>query len=150
MPSVQPPRPQNRSMPSGFTSPPLVCAERVCAPACPLVSVGRSATRPRSGLGFAALSCDQFLVGKTLAAHRHNHAIQPVHGVPLDVAVVEPEGELVDVAAKMLRAGMVVDAGNAALHDGPDRFDAVGVDIAARVLASAVVDRVVAEEQAVE
>src|SRR4051794_18975232 len=65
----------------------------------------------------------------------------------LDVALVQPEGELVNVPAQMLRAGVMVDAENAPLHDREDALDTVGRHVAAHELAGAVIDRLVIEEQ---
>src|SRR3954447_16179574 len=74
-------------------------------------------------------------------------ASEPGQRVQLDVAFVQPKGELVNVAAQMLRAGMVIDAEDAALHDREDALDAVGRHVAAHELASAVIDRLVIEEK---
>ena len=68
----------------------------------------------------------------------------------LDVAFVQPEGELVDVPVQVLRADVVVDAVAAALQDRPDAFNAVRVGSATRVLASRMIDGIVTEEQPVK
>ena len=76
------------------------------------------------------------------AAHERAHAVE---GRDLAVALVELEGSFVDVAGQMLGQDVVLGAVDGALEHGPDRFDAVGVDIAARILAFAVVYRLVRE-----
>jgi hypothetical protein len=53
----------------------------------------------------------------------------------LHVAFAEPEGELVNVAMQVLVAGVMIDAMQIALQDGPDAFDAIGRDAIANVLA---------------
>lgn len=70
--------------------------------------------------------------------------------MPGHVAVVEAERELADVAVQMLRAGVVIDTMDAALHDRPHAFDPVGVNTVADVFARAVVDALVGVEQPVE
>src|SRR5947209_3689278 len=71
----------------------------------------------REPLGASGSSCDQRLVSQALARNTVNEAVEPLQRVTGHVAVVEPERELVNVAAKMLRAGVVVDADQAALED---------------------------------
>src|SRR3954451_16579088 len=65
----------------------------------------------------------------------------------LDVAFAQQKRELVNVPAQMLRASMVIDAEDAALHDREDALDAVGRHVAAHELASTVINRLVIEEQ---
>lgn len=89
---------------------------------------------------------DQLLVGDALARNARHEAVQPLHGVAVDVAFVQPERELIDVATKVLLARMVIDADQAALEDGEHALDAVGRDAIADILALAVVDRLVAVE----
>jgi hypothetical protein len=55
------------------------------------------------------LLCDKVCVSQPLALDRADKALQPRQGVVPDVALVEPERELIDVAAKVFRAGMVID-----------------------------------------
>src|SRR3954447_11141965 len=108
----------------------------------------RSLPPPSAASGFSAdPSCDQRLVCQPLAGCSGDEAVQPGQCVQLDVAFVQPERELVNVAAQMLRAGMMIDAENAALHDREDALDAVGCHVAAHELSSAVIDRLVIEEQ---
>ena len=61
----------------------------------------------------------------------------------LDVALVQPERKFVNVAVKMLRAGVMIDANQAALQDSKDAFNPVGRYILAYVFASAVVHGIV-------
>ena len=63
----------------------------------------------------------------------------------LDVAFIEPERELINVAVQMLRADMVERAVNAALKNGKDAFDAVCRHVVADELGCAVVDRFMGE-----
>ena len=83
---------------------------------------------------------NEFLVGQPLANCASRHAIQPVHRAALDVTFVQSEGEFVNVATKMLRAYLMVDAMNATLHDGPHGFDTVRADAVAHVFSTAMVD----------
>jgi hypothetical protein len=50
-------------------------------------------------------SCDQVLIGEPLARHALNEAV--LQGMPLYIALVEPENELINVPAKVFRADMV-------------------------------------------
>src|SRR4051812_14004874 len=102
---------------------------------------GMTAPCLRSGREHRAFSfsCDQLLVGDAALGRGGNQAIQPLEGVALHVPLVEPEGELVDVAAKVFVAGVVIDAVQPALQDSPNGLDAVRVDAIARVFARAVV-----------
>lgn len=68
-----------------------------------------------------------------------NQAIEPVHRADLDVALVQPKGEFVDVAAKVFRTDLMINAVDAALHDCENAFNAVRGDVAANVFASAVI-----------
>ena len=90
---------------------------------------------------------DKGFVGQALARNAVNEAIEPLHRVALHVALIQAERELVNVATKVLLAGVVVDADQAALHDREHAFDAVGGHAVADVFAFAVVDGFVIEEQ---
>jgi len=71
-------------------------------------------------LGFLAASArslDQRLVCQPLPGDPVNKAVEPGQGMVLDVALIEPEGELVNIAAKVLRAGVVIDADQAAFQN---------------------------------
>jgi len=82
---------------------------------------GTPARRPRSGLALSGASRGQFLVGDAALASGGDQVVQALEGVPLDVALVQAEGELVDVAGKVLFAGVVVHAGQPARPPVPAR-----------------------------
>jgi len=90
---------------------------------------------------------DQRLVGEALALRARHEAFQPLHRVVFHVAVVQPEGEFIDVTAQMLLAGVMVDADQAALENREHALDVVGRNAVADVFAGAVVDGLVIEEQ---
>src|SRR5208282_1230386 len=96
------------------------------------------------------ISCGQPRIGQPLATDRFDHRIQPLKAVPFDVAFVQPKGELVQIAAKMLAAHAVVNAVVAAFQDCPDALNRVRVGRASRILASRVIDRIVTVEQPVQ
>ena len=96
------------------------------------------------------VSLDQPLVRETFSARVVDETIQPLEGVPLYIAIVQAEGELIDVALQVLRAGVMVDAMQPALQDGPYALNAVGRDWPAREFASPVVYCVMVEEQSTE
>src|SRR5260370_15992915 len=100
--------------------------------------------------GLGARSLHQRFVGQPLAGNAVNKAVEPLQRMPLDMALVEPERELVNVAAKMLRTGVVIDANQAALQNRENALDAVGRYVVADELGSTVVDGFVIEEQAGE
>jgi hypothetical protein len=60
-----------------------------------------------------------------------------------DVAFVQPERKFVNVAVQMLRAGVLIDANQAALQDGKDAFNPVRCHVIADIFACAVIDRIV-------
>lgn len=68
----------------------------------------------------------------------------------LHVPIAEPESELADIAVQMLRAGVMIDAMKAALHDRPHALDGVRVNAVADVFARAVVDALMGVEQPIE
>jgi hypothetical protein len=133
------------------SSSPVACAfwpVPISASAYSAAPYRRSLRPPLAALGFwADLSCDQRLVGEPLSGRAVYEAVEPGQRMQLDVALVQPEGELVNVPAQMLRAGVMVDAENAPLHDREDALDTVGRHVAAHELAGAVIDRLVIEEQ---
>src|SRR4051812_4989193 len=99
----------------------------------------------RSYRGFPALSpgwysSDQILIGQPLAGGAVNEAVDPLRCIPPDVAVVEPERELIDVAMRVLRTDMVERAIDAALENGKDALNPVRRHVAANELGSAVID----------
>lgn len=78
-------------------------------------SVCRPEPYPRSGQEWRATSSlRQRLVREALANGSAHKAIEPIQRVPLAVTIVQPERELVDIPAKVLAAGVVVDAENTA------------------------------------
>src|SRR5579863_2700642 len=88
-------------------------------------------------------SSDPILVGEPLPHNSCHEAVQPLQGMPLHVALIEAERELVNVAVQVLIAGVVVDAVQTALQDRPDAFHAVRRDAIADILAGAVNDGLV-------
>lgn len=64
-------------------------------------------------------SCRQSLEGQSLACYGVHEAIQTLRGVPADVALIQPEGKLIDVAAHVLAVGVVIDTVHTALHNCP-------------------------------
>src|SRR3990170_2950484 len=121
-------------------------------PVCSLASVYRTEPCPRCGPARRSASCSlrQRLVGDPLTDSRMHKTIEPFHRVPLHVSIVEAKRELVDVAAQVLAAGVMVDAMHTTLEQRPHAFDAVGAHVAAHVFAAAVVNRLMAEEQAIK
>jgi hypothetical protein len=68
----------------------------------------------------------------------------------LHVAVVQPERELVNLPAKVVRIDMVVNAVHAALEHASHGLDIVGAHAVAHILASRMADRLVLVEQPAE
>lgn len=64
----------------------------------------------------ASVSLDQPLVSKALALRSGHEAIEPRQGMVLDVAFVQAERKFIDVAIKMLCAGMMIDADDSTLQ----------------------------------
>jgi hypothetical protein len=96
---------------------------------------------------WAAWECSlcESLVSQTLAGNTVNEAVEPRQGVVLDVAFIEAEGKFIDVAAKVLFAGMMIGANAAALENGKNAFDAVRGYAVANVFAGTVIDCIVIE-----
>jgi hypothetical protein len=63
--------------------------------------------------------------------------------MPLNVAFIEPESELIDVSGKMLRSDVMIGAVDAPFQDGKDAL--VGRCIAPRELRRAVIDGLIGE-----
>ena len=102
----------------------------------------------RSGLALREVqSCDQLFVGDATANRRGDKAIEARERVTAHVAVIEPKSKLVDVAPKVLRAGMVIHAMQTALEHRPNTLNAIGCDSIAAVLSRAVVYRGVLKKQ---
>lgn len=115
-------------------------------------SSDRPAQRPQwhpAPLGPSS-SCRQRPVGDAPPDRGINEAGQPIQRVPLDFPIVQTERELVDVAAQVLLAGMVIDAVQAALHHGPHAFNAVRADAFADVFALLVVNGLMRVEGAMQ
>lgn len=123
---------------------------RASLPVRSLAPVCRPAPYQRSGRVRQDFSLRQCLVREALANGSAHKAIEPIQRVSLAVAVVQSERELVNVPAKVLSAGVVVDTDNAALHDSKHALNAIGGHVAAHELAAAVVDRLMAKEQAAD
>ena len=70
-------------------------------------------------LAVSGYSLCEPLICQPLAGNAVNKAVEPRHGMVLDVAFVQPEGELIEVAAKVLRAGVMIDANDPAFQHGP-------------------------------
>lgn len=70
-------------------------------------------------------SSDQILVSEPLPCNAVHEAVQPLQGVPLYVALVEPKRELVNVAVQVLITGVVIDAVQSALQNGPNALNPV-------------------------
>ena len=85
-------------------------------------------------------SSDQRLIGQPLACCPIDEAFEALQGMPLHIALIEPESELVNVSAKVFRADMVESAIDTALQDGPNALDAIGRNAAPGIFASAVID----------
>lgn len=100
--------------------------------------------RPRSCLkSLESLSCGQPRVCEADTGRCCDEALQPGHCVNLHIAIVQTEGELIHIAAQMLCAGMMVDAVDTTLHDGPDALHAVCGDALTGILTRAVIDNLV-------
>src|SRR5271165_3985200 len=120
------------------------------SPASSLASVCNSRRHPRlhraplvSSPGPSSLN--ERLVCEPLAGRTIYEAFEPRQGVVLDVTLVQPERKFVDVAFKVLGAGMVIDADQPALKDGKYAFNPVRRDVTADIFARAVVDCFVRE-----
>lgn len=92
-------------------------------------------------------SRDQRLVGQALASNAVNEAAKPVQRVTGHVAVIEPERELIDVAADVFWAGVVVDADQAPLKHREHGLNAVRSHAIANIFAFAMVDGRMVEKQ---
>jgi hypothetical protein len=97
----------------------------------------RLRSRPApSARSLASLSLNQRLVCEPLSCRAIYEAVEPRQGVVLDVPFVEPERKFVNVAVKMLGAGVMIDANQPTLQDGKNAFDAVGCRLTPNVFAS--------------
>ena len=75
--------------------------------------------------------CDEFCVGQTFAHHSHHDLFHLLEGV--QHAHIRAAGELVHIAVPVFFRHFVVGAVDAAFEQWPERFDAVGVNLAAYV-----------------
>ncbi len=85
---------------------------------------------------------DEILVGQPLADDVASHCDEPLGVATL--AIIEPDGLLVQVAQHMERVNADVGALDGALETAPEVLQAIGVDLAPHVL-DGVVDEVVPE-----
>ena len=90
----------------------------------------------------------QLRVGQTLSGNRINKQVETLQRVDFDVAEVQPESELINVAMKMLFARVMVNAMQPALEQCPNGFDSVCIDVSAPPLAFGMVYGRVVEEKA--
>jgi len=90
-----------------------------------------------------AHSSYQVLIGQPLAGRAVNEAVYPLRSMPLDIAFIETEGELIDITVHVLRADMVESAINAALENGKETLDPVRCHVATNELGSPMIDRLV-------
>jgi hypothetical protein len=100
-------------------------------------------SRPAPSARSLALSLNERLVCEPLARRAIYEAFDPRQGVVLDVALIQPERKFVNVAVQMLRAGVMIDANQAALQDGKDALDPVRCHVFANIFAIAVIDGIV-------
>lgn len=96
------------------------------------------------------VSCAQPPIREPFTRSRVNERIKPLGGVVRDVPFIQPKRELIDVTEKMLGAGVMIDAVQSALQDGPNALNRVGGYRTARELTSGMVYRLVTKEKAVE
>jgi hypothetical protein len=99
---------------------------------------------------FSRNSRGHLRISDSLASYAVHERCQPLKAMPLDVALVQAKGKLVNVPAKMFLAGVMVDAMQPALQDGPDALNGIGGHRPTGILASRMVDGIVPVEQAVE
>jgi hypothetical protein len=78
-------------------------------------------------------SLNQPRVGKALPVNGFDEAVEPLKRVPFHVAIVQTEGELVNVAVQVLRTGVMVDAVHPAFHHRPNALDRVRIHVACTV-----------------
>jgi hypothetical protein len=76
-----------------------------------------------------AYSSDQILVGQPLPGCAFDEAFQPPERVPLDITLVEPKSELVNVPPEMLRADVVERAISAALENRPNALNPFSIPV---------------------
>jgi hypothetical protein len=123
---------------------------------CSLALADRQVLRqPSHPISSAALvsSLDQRLIGKALAGGSANKAFKPRESMMLYVPFVQAEGKFIDVAAKVLRAGVVIDADQPALENRENALNSVGghivSNIFANIFAGTMIDSIMAEARVV-
>lgn len=90
--------------------------------------------------------CQPF-IGQALVGTGADHAVEPVHGGTLHVAVIQAKGEFINISAKMFRRDLMVDASQPALENRPNALDSVHAGLLANELADAMVDGLVIEKE---
>jgi hypothetical protein len=121
-----------------------------------LVSVYRRAQHPRlrqAPLVYSpvrASSLGQRLICQTLSGHVFHKTVKACERMVFHVTLIEPEGEFIDIAAKMLRARMVIYSDQAAFENGENAFDTVCGDVAAYELPCFMIDRFMLKSQGAE
>ncbi len=95
-------------------------------------------------------SCGQPFVREPLASNRVHERVETVERVASDVSLIQAECELVNVAAKMFLADLMIDAMQSALENRPDALNAVRAGYPANVLTRRMVDALLPEKQAVQ
>ena len=105
--------------------------------------------KPSRPIYSAALvsSLYQRLIGKALAGGSTNNAFKPRESMMLYVPLVQAKRKLVNIAAKMFLARMMVDADQAALENCENAFNSVGGHVVPNIFASAMVDSIMAESK---
>jgi hypothetical protein len=103
--------------------------------------------KPSRPISSAALvsSLYQRLIGKALASDSANKAFKSRESVMFYVPFVKAEGKLVNIATKMFRAGVVIDAYQAAFENRENAFNSVGGHAVSNIFASAMVYSIMTE-----
>jgi hypothetical protein len=94
----------------------------------------RQPSRPISSVVLGS-SLDQCLVCKALTGNRANKAFKSSQCVVLNIAFIQSKGKFIDIAAKMLWTGMVIDADQAALENRENALNPVGRYVVSDILA---------------
>src|ERR1700674_4618660 len=110
----------------------------------------RPEPHPLSHQALSALSLNQFLVSDAPTGNCRNEAVEPRERMILDVAFVQAESKFIDVAAKMFRAGVMIDADQTALEHRENTLDAVRGHSGPDKLAFAMIDRIMSEEDTIK
>jgi hypothetical protein len=112
----------------------------------------RAPWKPSRPISSAALvsSLNQRFIGKALAGDSTNKAFKPRESMMPYVPFVQAEGKLINIAAKMFRARMVINTNDASFENRENTFDSVSGDVAAHELSRFMIDRFMLERQGVE